>query len=67
MQINKLKAKMVELGYTQEDIAKQIGLSNSSLNLRMTERVDFKLPEIVDLQKVLNLTNDDVIAIFFED
>jgi len=65
MKINKLKAKMIEYGYTQEDVAKELSMSNSTLNLRIMERVDFKLTELVKLKELLSLTDDEAIDIFF--
>ena len=42
----KLKALIVEHGYTQKDVAKMLGLSAQSLNKKIHNKTEFKASEI---------------------
>ena len=58
-----LKARIVEKGYTQGEIAEKIGISATAFNNKITGKVDFKASEIFKLSEILDIDNKD--AYFF--
>lgn len=58
----KLKAAFVENGKTQEDVAKAIGLSDTTFSRRM-KRAEFGSDEINKMVEFLNIK--DPVSIFF--
>ncbi|MBU3226771.1 helix-turn-helix transcriptional regulator [Clostridium algidicarnis] len=64
MQINKLKAKMTERGYTQKRLASNMGISIQTLNSKINGKATFSLDEAVLLTKILSIENP--LEIFFE-
>lgn len=63
MQTNKLKAKMVEMGYTQIKLAKEMGITVQSLNSKLNGRSGFSLDEAISITKILQIENP--VDIFF--
>jgi len=59
----KLKALMVEKGFTQQQLAKKLGISEQSLNYKINNKREFKASEIQALTKILDV--QDVDSIFF--
>lgn len=57
MQTNLIKAKMVETGFTQKTLASAMNMSTSSLNLKLTGKRSFDIPEIMSLCKILGITD----------
>ena len=57
-----LKAQMVRRGFTQERLAKEIGISIKTLNLKIKSG-NFKLSEVQAIANALEL--EDVNPIFF--
>ncbi len=55
MNVNKLKAKFVEHGMTQNDVAKSIGIANNSLSRKLAGKSEFTLGEVVRLCRVLEI------------
>lgn len=53
-----LKAKIVERGYIQSDIAKLLGISASSLNDKLCGRRGFKQDEIEKLSQILRIEEE---------
>lgn len=53
-----LKAKIVECGYIQSDVAKLLGISVSSLNDKVCGRRGFKQDEIEKLSQILNIQKE---------
>lgn len=53
--VNLLKAKIVECGYTQSDVAEMLGISLSSLNDKVCGRRGFKQDEIEKISRILNI------------
>lgn len=65
MDTAKLKGKMRELGVTQEELAKLIGVSLSTLNRKLQDNGDsFTIGEIQRTVKALHLSSDDARIIF---
>lgn len=63
MQVNKLKAKMTESGYTQKELAENMGITVQTLNSKLNGRTIFSLDEVISITKILNIENP--IEIFF--
>lgn len=62
---SKLLGKIREQGYTQETLAKKIGLSACSMNLTLNNKREFRQDEILELGKLLDIEPDDYGAYFF--
>ncbi len=60
-----LKAKMVEFGDTQADLAKAIGISASNLNEKLNGKVSFRQSDIAAIRRRYNLSAEEVDLIFF--
>jgi len=54
-------------GYTKDIFIEKIGIAKSPFYRKMQGEVQFKLDEIQKIRSVLDLTDDDVMHIFFED
>ncbi len=61
----KLKAKMVEKGYTQLDMADCLNISRFSFNLKINNKRLFTLLEVQKISELLGLTEQEIIIIFF--
>lgn len=66
MLFNKLKGKMVSEGLSAEETSKQIGLHRSTLYRKMRGECQFTVGEAAGLMKILKLTPEEAIDIFFE-
>lgn len=53
---SKLKGRMKEKSMTQEDLAKQVGISTTTLGYKLSGKVDFKLKEALVISKVLDIS-----------
>ena len=58
-----LKALIVKNGLTQQELAKKMGISFASLNMKIHNKRQFKSKEITFLRDILHIKN--VNAIFF--
>lgn len=56
---NKLKAKMVEAGITQAELAKILGISYQAMNYKINNRSEFKVSEIEAVASALEIRNKD--------
>lgn len=56
MNVKALKAEIVRAGYTQAEVAKLIGISETTMSRRMNSK-DFGLEEAEKLIKLLNIQN----------
>lgn len=61
----KLKAKIVEKGMVQEEIAQALGMTIATFNYKVNNKREFKASEIKKLSEHLSLTAEEVNAIFF--
>lgn len=59
-----LKSKRVLNGFTQEQIATQIGINTKSYNLKENGKNRFSLEEVVKVSETLELTLEEVNDIF---
>lgn len=68
MNVNLLKGKIREKGYTQEDVAEKMGISLSRFNAKLNERggAEYSLGELQAMRGILQLTPKQVEQIFFE-
>lgn len=63
--INKLKGKIVENQMTVLSLASKTGIGKDTLYRRMAEGETFTVGEVDKISQVLNLSVDDINAIFF--
>ena len=54
-----LKAKIVESGKTYRELAKELHISETSLRNKVNNKAFFRLREIVELCKILDITDKD--------
>lgn len=67
MNVRLLKAKRVEFGLRQKDLAELLGITEKSMNKKECCPVNkFKADEMLTVVKALNLTLDEFNAIFFD-
>lgn len=59
-----LKSKRVLLGLTQMEVASKMGLNVKSYNFKENGKVRFKLEEVIEVSKILNLSLDEINEIF---
>ena len=62
---NKLKGKIIECGYSMEQIAVFLGINPATLYRKMSQETEFTRNEIATLKTVLNLTLQEMDDIFF--
>lgn len=63
---NKLKGKIKEVYGTQQEFAKALGISSTTLNTRLKNETFFNQSEIEKTRDLLNLKSEqDIIDIFF--
>ena len=60
-----LKAKIVEHGDTQAQLAEAIGISASNFNDKINGKVSFRQSDIAAIKERYNLSAGEVDAIFF--
>lgn len=63
----KLKAAIVGSGLNQEQVAENLEMTIATLNYKINNKSEFRASEIKKLSEVLNLTNEEVNTIFFDD
>lgn len=64
-QKNEFKAEVVRRNLTLENVANAIGIDAATLHRKMNGASDFYRSEIEKIIKYLNLSNEDVLRIFF--
>ena len=62
---SKLLGRMKECGFTQEKLAKEVGISVTTMSQKLNNKAHFYHPEMMKICKALNITGADVYAIFF--
>lgn len=65
MQVNILRAKMVEAGYTQRSLAEKLNISENTLSNKLKGRSAFDVNEVRDICAVLGIENDKEKAYIF--
>ena len=66
MNLKLLKHKRKQLGLTQEDLAKKVGIARTKYLKKEKGRENFKQEQISKLIKGLSLTPEETIEIFFK-
>lgn len=61
-----LKQKMIEMNKSNKDLSFELGISRSAIQRKLSGTVQFSQGELKILIKVLNLSKDEVMAIFFD-
>lgn len=62
---SKLLGRIKEFGFTQETLAKEIGITKASMSLKLNNKAYFKQYEIRAICKILNISDDEVGVYFF--
>ena len=63
--IDMLKGKIVENGFTQEKIASMVGMDRSTFSRKMkSSALDFSVEEMHKLCAILTLSNEEAVQIF---
>lgn len=62
---SKLLGRIKECGYTQKTLAKEIGITESSMSLKLTNETPFKQIEIRLICKVLKIQDNEIGVYFF--
>lgn len=62
---SKLLGLMRELNITQSDLAKGVNMSESSLNLKLKGKVEFKQRDIVNIANYMGIADSAVPSYFF--
>lgn len=61
---SKLKAKLVEMGFSYSDCAEQLGISTNTFTSKMKDVKKFSIPQANKLSELLKLTDEEKINIF---
>ena len=61
---NKLKAKIIEKGFTTTSLAKELNLSKTTLSQKTNNKVKFSQVDIRKISEKLELTGEEIKDIF---
>lgn len=62
---SKLLGRIKECGYTQEKLAEEIGLTKTTMSLKLNNRAFFTQPEIFKIRWILRIPDEEIVAYFF--
>lgn len=62
---SKLLGRIKECGFTQETLAKHIGIAESSMCLKLNNKANFKQCEIFLISNALEIESDEIGVYFF--
>ena len=62
---SKLLGRIKELGYTQESLAKEIGISEVTMSLKLNNKAFFTQPEMEKIRRTLLIPRYEMGAYFF--
>ena len=62
---SKLLGRIKECGYTQEELAEEIGITKATMSLKLNNKAFFTHPEIEKIRKILRIARDEVGLYFF--
>ena len=62
---SKLLGRIREFGFTQETLAKEIGITEASMSLKLNNKANFKQKEIRLICKALKIPCDEIGIYFF--
>ena len=63
---NKIKGRIVEMGFTQKDVAKRLKLSAPTVSQKINNLRPMELKEAEELAKMLRIEDKDLLHIFFQ-
>lgn len=61
----KLREKIDESGYKMRYIANKLGITYQGFLKKVNNETEFKISEVNTLCKILSISNDDMMVIFF--
>lgn len=67
MSLRMLKSKIVERGVKYSDCAAYLGISPSAFSHKLSGDTRITLPEVLSLRAFLNLSDVEVIEVFFNE
>lgn len=67
MKLNELKAEIVRNDFTIERLANEMGISRTTLWRKFNNPNNFTFKEITDITRILNVSEQRIIEIFFTD
>lgn len=59
---NEFRAAMARAGYSQNQLAREVGIAPSTLSLKANNKLEFRASEIAKIIKILQI--DNVVEIF---
>lgn len=62
---NKLKGRMVELGITQDEMAKELNIAQSTLNLKLNGKRPMQIAEAEAISNMLKINTGEFGIYFF--
>lgn len=62
---SKLLGRIRECGFTQETLAKHIGIAKSSMSLKLNNKANFTNPEVFLICEALKIETSEIGAYFF--
>ena len=62
---SKVLGKIKECGFTQETLAKRIGIAKSSMCLKLNNKANFSHPEVFLICEALKIESSEIGAYFF--
>lgn len=62
---SKLLGRIKECGYTQEKLAEEIGLTKTTMSLKLNNKAFFTQPEIFKIRLILRILDEEIVAYFF--
>lgn len=65
LKVNKIKARMVELGMTQAQLADKMGINQRTFRFKMNGTMRVYLHDLENLMVILELTPEETVEYFF--
>ena len=62
---SKLLGRIKEYGYTQERLAEEIGMTKTTISLKLNNKANFTQPEMEKIRKVLHIDIEEMGVYFF--
>jgi len=62
---NKLKGRIVEILGSQQELAKKMEISGTTLSAKLNNQTEFKANEILLIAKLLSIPKNDITEYFF--
>lgn len=61
----KLRGRIKEKGYTQSDVANEIGMTSGTLSDKLNNKATFNTKEVDNICKMLDIPNEEIGNYFF--